>query len=100
MTNYRPILPLTAFSKVLEKIMYNMNRPINNILVPEQFRFREGISIENAAFTKNTCWRYSLFCDLTKCFDCVGLNPEILLAKLHLGYPRNYGKLVQMLSYR
>jgi hypothetical protein len=53
MSNYRPISLLTTFSKVLEKVMYNRLShylKTNNILVPEQFGFRKGISTENAAF--------------------------------------------------
>jgi hypothetical protein len=53
MSNYRPISLLTTFSKVLEKVMYNRLShylQTNNILVPEQFGFRKGISTENAAF--------------------------------------------------
>jgi hypothetical protein len=53
MSNYRPISLLTTFSKVLEKVMYNrlsLYLQTNNILVPEQFGFRKGISTENATF--------------------------------------------------
>jgi hypothetical protein len=53
MSNYRPISLLTTFSKILEKVMYNRlghYLQTNNILVPEQFGFRKGISTENAAF--------------------------------------------------
>jgi hypothetical protein len=53
MSNYRPMSLLTTFSKILEKVIYNMLShylQTNNILVPEQFGFRNGISTENAAF--------------------------------------------------
>jgi hypothetical protein len=53
MTNYRPISLFTTFSKVLEKVMYNKlshKMHTNNILVPEQFDFRKGLSTENAEF--------------------------------------------------
>jgi hypothetical protein len=53
MTNYRPISPLTVFSTVLEKVMYSRlshHMHTNNILVPEQFGFRQGICTENGAF--------------------------------------------------
>jgi hypothetical protein len=53
MTKYKPISLFTTFSKVLEKIMYNRlshHMQTNNILVPEQFGFRKGMSTEDAAF--------------------------------------------------
>jgi hypothetical protein len=53
MSNYRPISLLSTFSKVLEKVKYNRLShylQANNILVPEQFGSRKGISTENAAF--------------------------------------------------
>jgi hypothetical protein len=52
----------------------------NNILVPEQFGFRNGTSTESAAFklTDNVLKSVSqkmhvggIFCDLAKVFDCV-----------------------------
>jgi hypothetical protein len=92
MTNYRPISLLTVFTKVLEKIMCkslsnHMNN--NNILVPEQFGFRQRKSTENAAFKltnsilksinqKMHVW--GMFSDLAQVFDWV--NYEILLVKL------------------
>jgi hypothetical protein len=61
----------------------------NNILVPEQFYFRKGISTENTAFkltdgvlkSLNQKMHVGIFCDLAKVFECV--IREILLSKLH-----------------
>jgi len=42
-----------VFSKVLGKVVYSKlshHMHTNNILVPEQFGFRQGSSTENAAF--------------------------------------------------
>jgi Notch-like protein len=56
MTNYRPISLLTTFSKVLYKVIYNRlshHMYINNILVPEQYGFRKGVSIEKCSLQTN-----------------------------------------------
>jgi hypothetical protein len=56
MTNYRPISLLITASKILETVVFNrlnQHLQVNNILVPEQFVFRKGISIERVVFTLN-----------------------------------------------
>ena len=50
-SNYRPISLLTSFSKIIEKIifkrLYNYLND-NNILVGDQYGFREKLSTETA----------------------------------------------------
>jgi hypothetical protein len=62
----------------------------NNLLVPEQYGFRKGVSTEDTAFKltdnmlKNIYQKMhvgGISCDLAKAFACV--NQEILLNKLH-----------------
>jgi hypothetical protein len=51
MLNYRPILLVTTFSEVGENVMHNRLSnylEANNILIPEQFGFRKGISTKSA----------------------------------------------------
>jgi hypothetical protein len=66
------------------------HRHTNNILVPEQFGFRKGISTEDASFKLTDKVLKSInqkmhidriLCDLAKAFDYV--NHDILFIKLH-----------------
>jgi hypothetical protein len=53
MKNYRPVSLLRVFCKVLEKAKHcrlDQHLHTNNILVTEQYNFRQGISTEDAAF--------------------------------------------------
>ena len=68
--------------------MYNYLND-NNILVGDQYSFREKLSTETAIYTllNNVLSSFDrrnlvggLFCDLQKVFDCI--NHEMLLAKM------------------
>jgi len=51
--NYRLISLLTSFSKIIEKIIYkrlSQHLKANNILVKEQFGFREKSSTDTATY--------------------------------------------------
>jgi hypothetical protein len=62
-----------------------------DILAPEQYGFRKDVSTQTAVFNltnavlnvrNNKEFVVSIFCDLTKAFDCVG--HELLIQKLKI----------------
>ena len=102
--NYRPISILLFFSKILERLMYSrlLNYlTLNNILVENQFGFRQGHSTYMALklvnditeeLDKGNC-SIGIFIDLSKAFDTV--DHKLLLRKNRaLWYKRQCTALV------
>ena len=95
MTYYKPIWLLTAFSNIIETVMFNrLNQHLqaNNVLAPEQFGFRTGVTSEKAIFTLTdkmlsafNQWKQTgrIFCKLATAVYSV--CHEILLGKLLSG---------------
>jgi hypothetical protein len=91
-SNYRPISLLTGFSKIFElRIFHRLKQHLvsNNILVIEQCGFRDNVSTESTIFklieSIFSAWNNkelitSIFCDLTRAFDCV--SHQLLSSKL------------------
>jgi hypothetical protein len=83
MSNYRPISLIPTFSKILERVIYKrLLSHLNkfNILVNQQFGFRENLSTKLATYNlldnfymalNNKCIVSGISCDLKKAFDCV-----------------------------
>lgn len=113
-SNYRPISVLPAFSKVLERLVYNrlldfINK--NEILSKNQYGFRHQISTSMALIDlvdqistsiENNEHTVGIFLDLAKAFDTV--NHNILLKKLNhygiRGVPHNWFKNYLMNRYQ
>ena len=82
LSNYRPISLLTSFSKIIEKIIYvRLYRylDVNNILVKEQFGFREKSSTEMAThYLLNT-----VLSSLDKLYGVSGIANKLLKSYLN-----------------
>ena len=95
-SNYRSISLLTSFSKIIEKNiykrLYSYLNDDNNILVGDQYGFREKFSTETAIYTLlnnvlSSLVRRTLvgglFCDLQKAFDCINHEIHVVKMKFH-----------------
>jgi len=94
-SNYRPILLLTLFSKVFEEVMNSRFMgylSINKVLVEEHCGFRKNLATEEATnkltneilrALNNMSMVDGIFCDLEKAFDSV--SHEILSKVTYYG---------------
>jgi len=105
-SNYRLILLLTSFSKIIEKLMFNRlvsHLDKNKVFAKEQFGFRPQFSTDQAAYVlingmltalNDKLMVGGIVCDLQKAFDCV--NHEILMEKLEFyGIQGKFSSLVK-----
>jgi hypothetical protein len=105
-SNYWHISLLPAFSKVLERVVYNRlydHIDNNNILDNNRYGFKPDSSTEKASFklveeilraTNNKQFVGGIFCNLHKAFDCV--SHDILIIKLEFyGITGKFGALIK-----
>jgi hypothetical protein len=111
MSDYRPISLLTGFSKLFEILICNRLKhhlTNNNIIVGDQFGFRDDASTQKAIFMLTdyiyNAWNnkelvVGIFYVLTKAFDCV--NHDLLIQKLECyGIKGSLLKLLETYLYR
>lgn len=110
-SNYRPISLLSTLSKILEKIVLgkiNLHLRCKDIIIPEQFGFREGLStnhqllrVTNHIKTELANKRSTgvLTFDIEKAFDCVWHN-ALIHKMFKLKFPLHLIKLIQSFLHK